>query len=91
MSSTQVTFLKDHPSGIKAGFTTVLGDKHAARLADEGYVSVGENQKANDEPEFIDYVLTKKDIKEKTYPGIPDDAKVGDVIQIPNPNYVPNV
>lgn len=88
-----VTFLKDHVSGIKAGRTVPLGDKHAERLKSEGYVTIDGEAAGNGDkqPETIDHVLTRADIKRGAYPGIPEDAKPGDVIQIPNPDYVENV
>lgn len=88
-----VTFKKDHVSGIKAGRSVPLGDKHAERLKAEGYVTIegDADDLGNDlEPEMLDYTLTKADIRGNKYPGITDDAKPGDVIQIPNPKYVPN-
>jgi hypothetical protein len=89
----QVTFKKDHVSGIKAGHTASLGDKHAERLRDEGFVDIeGDAPGGGDkEPETIEHTLTKADIKGNKYPGIAEDAKPGDVIQIPNPKYVENV
>lgn len=89
-----VTFIKDHPSGFKVGASRSLGDKHADRLVSEGYCTAGESDDSgaeDKEPEMIDYALTKRDIKNRTYPGISDDAKPGDIIQVPNPKYVPNV
>lgn len=86
----QVTFKKNHPSGLKSGWTGSLGDQHADRLHKEGYVTIDGTDDNVPEPEFMDHALTKKDIKDGVYPGIAADAKVGDVIQIPNPKYVPN-
>ena len=89
----QVTFIKDHPSGIKEGSSRTLGDKHADRLAAEGYVTAGESDQSGKElePETVPYTLAKKDIKDKVFPNIPEDAKPGDTIEVPNPKYVPNV
>lgn len=41
----KVTFIKDHPSGAKAGKTVPMRLFHANRLKAEGYVSIeGEEQ-----------------------------------------------
>ena len=84
-----VTFIKKHPCGIAAGKQFNFANAHADRLKAEGYVRIdGETKDSGPEPETIPYKLTKKDIQQGTYPGIPEDAKPGDEIQIPNPKFV---
>lgn len=87
---TSVTFKKDHPCGIKAGKTFTFGNAHAARLEKEGYVKIDSvvDGPEDKEPPTIKHTLTKADIKNGTYPGIADDAKAGDEIDIPNPKFV---
>lgn len=95
-----VTFLKRHPSGIAEGKTLTLNDDHAERLAAEEYVSIDgdvvldgvqPNPLAQDKdkiPAMIPYKITAKDLKER--PDLFDvSAKVGDTVQIPNPDYKP--
>lgn len=81
-----VTFIKDHPVGIKEGRTITVQDHDAQRWHDQGYVDLGEDA-GQDEPEMIDHTVTKKDLKENpTWVGM--GHKVGQVIQVPNPKFI---
>ncbi|CAL7961473.1 hypothetical protein GAMM_230002 [Gammaproteobacteria bacterium] len=81
-----VTFVKEHPVGINEGRTIMVSDSDAKRWKEEGYVTI-DGDAGEDEPEMIDHVLTKKDLR--IHPEwFVNDNEVGDTIQIPNPKYI---
>lgn len=86
-----VTFKKNHVVGIKKGHTAMVDIDHAKRLHKEGYVELDEASiNEEDIPEFVQYKLKPKDFK----PGSDfseeqlEGKKVGDVVEVPNPDYI---
>lgn len=85
-----VKFIKDHQSGLTEGTEKNLRNDHADRLAKEGFVEItGEGKPDPLEKEFVPYKLTKADVKAGVVGTmeLAKSAKVGDEIEVPNPNF----
>lgn len=85
-----ITFIKDHPAGIKAGRTHKFSDKVANLHIVEGFAVEAEGAApvvVINESETIEIVVTKEDLKAN--PSLKaEGVKVGDTINIENPNFV---
>lgn len=100
MAKLTVTFIKDHPAGLKEGSSVETSYQHAVKLAKGGYISkdgleipkdeenaAAGSGKASNEPEFITVELTEEDILTEKYGALADDKLPGDVITVPNPKF----